>query len=246
MNLGQTRDAYSADVVANGGYVYTKKLQYSVNIATQKQTEEIHVLVGRVIGFRRVRILDLGCGDGTYTLELLHKFNLKRIVGFDVTKKAIVAAKRRIPKNKQAQVEFQVNDIYHLSSRYMKGQFDLGILRGVLHHLEYPQQGIQQIANVLDTVVVLEPNGFNPIMKLIEKTSIYHIQHGEKSYWPPTLDRWFANNGYHVAYKKYFDTVPYFCPDWFAKALKFIEPLAENIPGLNRVCCGVILILYQK
>ncbi len=83
-------------------------------------------------------------------------------------------------------------------------------------------------------------------MKLIEKTSTYHKEHDEKSYWPPKLNGWFQQEGFSVVAQKYFCLVPYFCPTGPAKMLAFAEPVVEAIPGVRQLLCGTNLVLYRK
>ena len=244
MDLTQTRDIYNHDVMTQGSYLYTKKDVYSTIVATRKQSQEIHTLIRKF--FRPpLSILDLGCGDGTYTIELARDIRPKKIVGFDIAGEAIKVASAHIPP-KLTNIQFRVGDAYTVSRIYKRTEFTLGIFRGVLHHMEHPEHAIQQVAKIVDSVIVLEPNGFNPILKVIEKLSPYHKEHGEKSYWPPSLDRWFANAGYTVAYKTYFSIVPYFCPSWITIVLKKVEPYLESLPIINRLYCGGTLTLYHK
>jgi hypothetical protein len=44
------------------------------------------------------------------------------------------------------------------------------------------EKAIQIICNIADEIIVAEPNGYNPVLKIMEKVSPYHIQHEEKSY----------------------------------------------------------------
>jgi hypothetical protein len=70
--------------------------------------------------------------------------------------------------------------------------------------------------------------------------------HDEKSYWPPTLNRWFEENGFSVVRQIYFGVVPYFCPMPIARTLKSVEPLFEALPLIREITCGTNLVLYSK
>lgn len=245
MNSSRNRQIYNHDVIANGGYLYTGKRIYSASIATKKQTVEIHRMIQKFFP-AKIRILDMGCGDGTYTIEMARSINPLKITGFDVADAAIKSANQKIRSGDIKSIKFDVGDVYNLSRKYKSRDYNLGIFRGVLHHLDQPETAILQASQIIDNVIVLEPNGFNPILKLIEKISPYHLQHGEKSYWPPQLDSWFRKNGYEVVAKKYFSIVPYFCPNFLTKILKTIEPFFETIPIINRFYCGGVLIFYRK
>ena len=111
--------------------------------------------------------------------------------------------------------------------------FDVAQLRGVLHHLDRPVDALREAMRVAPVIVVLEPNGYNLGLKAIEKLSTYHRDHGEKSYAPANLERWVRELGGRVVSRDWVGLVPYFCPDWFARTMKVIEPVVESVPLLN-------------
>jgi ubiquinone/menaquinone biosynthesis C-methylase UbiE len=244
MKSSRLKEIYNQDVIQTGGYLYTGERIYSACVATKKQTDEIHKLIQSVFNTPST-ILDIGCGDGAFTFDMFRFFQPKRIVGVDIAEEAIRQAVSKIPEQ-ATNISFEVGDIYAISQRYRKNEFQLGIIRGVLHHMEHPDKVIAEAAKIIDHIIILEPNGFNPILKLIEKLSPYHRLHGERSYWPPDIDRWFAAVGYEVISKKYFSIIPYFFPETLTKILKVFEPFIERIPLVNRFFCGGYLVYYRK
>lgn len=88
-------------------------------------------------------------------------------------------------------------------------------------------------------MIIHEPNGNNPGLKIIEKTSRYHIGHHEKSYGTRQMKRWLGAAGAAVAYSKTAGFVPMFCPDWLARAMKVIEPAVEGTPVFRSLACAV-------
>ena len=84
----------------------------------------------------------------------------------------------------------------------------------------------------------MEPNGYNPVLKVIEKLSRYHVEHEEKSYSPRRVAAWFERCGARVEAERYIGLVPMFCPDLLARLLKSFEPLVERTPLLRRIACG--------
>ena len=191
---------------------------------------------------RPARIVDIGCGDGTFTIQMAERLGPSAIRGVEPAAKAVEAARNRIPKNLFDTVSFEVGNIYDFIS---KGE-DVAVLRGVLHHLDRPEAAIAHLAQQFKAVMILEPNGYNPVMKVIEKTSTYHRQHDEKSYWPGMLNRWFRSQGLSVVEQEYFCLVPYFCPTPIAKLLRLAEPAFEAIPIVRQICCGTNLALYRS
>lgn len=234
---------FNKDIVNNAGYLYTSDNIYSAKIATAKQTEEL-VRILKSYFSKKIKIIDIGCGDGKHTIELYKKFSPSLIVGVDPAQEAITLAKKRINQDKK--IEFKVDNIYNLDKLFKKNQFDIAIIRGVLHHLYEPEKAIKNLGKIFPAIIIIEANGYNPLLKIIEKTSPYHLEHEEKSYWPPLLNSWFKKEGYRVLTEKYYGIVPYFCPEYVARFLKFIEPLFENLPYLNRLYCACNYILYKK
>src|SRR5271157_5272081 len=234
---------FNADVERFSAYEYSLG-RYSSVVATQRQTDEmVRMLTARFPG--PLRILDIGCGDGTYTIELVKRLSVASATAFDAAEVAVARAKERYGQE-YPNFEFRVGSIYASHELVAPATFDVVVLRGLLHHLYEPERAIASLARVADAVLFVEPNGFNPITKMIEKFSSYHRKHEEKSYRPPVLNRWFENEGYGLIDRRFFGVVPYFCPTLMAKALKIVEPYAERIPVARHLCCGTHLALYRK
>ncbi len=236
---------FNADVRKNAGYLYTSDNLFSAKAATKKQTDQVVRMINAYLP-KDLKIIDIGCGDGKHTVELFKILSPKLIVGIDPAKNAIEVAKKRVSTKDSRKIIFKVGNIYNLDKIFKKEQFDLAIIRGVLHHLYKPSEAIKQLSLIFPNVIIIEANGYNPILKVIEKVSPYHKEHEEKSYWPPLLNNWFKKEGYKVITEQYYGIVPYFCPDPIAKLLKLVEPFFENIPLFNRLYCACNYILYQK
>ncbi|HEY4708064.1 MAG TPA: DUF1698 domain-containing protein, partial [Thermodesulfobacteriota bacterium] len=58
---------FNSDVVANAGYVYTSDDRLSSRIANERLSKAV-MQMARLEG---KRVIDVGCGDGKYTMELL-------------------------------------------------------------------------------------------------------------------------------------------------------------------------------
>jgi len=112
-------------------------------------------------------------------------------------------------------------------------------LRAVLHHLDDPRKAIQEALRVAEIIWVIEPNGYNPGLKFNERFSTYHIEHQEKSYAPHLLDRWVSHLGGKVIHRRWAGFVPMFCPDWLARWMKWLEPIVEHVPIINRIGCAI-------
>lgn len=233
MNKEKNIDSFNKDVEANNGYLYTTNETLSNKFAAGRVSEAIHSLVN----LSGKNVTDIGCGDGKYTFDLL-KFNPNYILGIEPADKAILIAKSKIAGQKN--IDFQVGDIYNLA--LLKKHFDIAIIRGVLHHLYEVELAVKNVCQIADEIIVVEPNGYNFILKIIEKTSSYHIEHEEKSYFPHKLNKWFSQNGGKIISPTYIGLVPVFCPNFMAKILKKIEPLVEKISPFNMLFCAQYVV----
>lgn len=236
---------YNQDIKKLGRYEYTGEDKYSAITAGRKQSEEILRSIKSLRLKKPYKILDVGSGDGTYTFELYEKLNPKLIVGFDFSKGGVEIARKRVKKKDARKIKFINSSIYNVDKK-IRENFDVAVIRGVLHHLYYPQRGIKAVCKLSDVIVVAEPNGYSPLMKIMEKVSPYHRKHEEKSYFPPTLNSWFKKNGFRIKKQYFFGPVPFFFPEMPARIIKKIEPFIENVPYVNRIYCASNLIIYEK
>jgi len=212
------------------GYAYAgATARLSSRIANARITK---VVLGAVTISGR-KVIDVGCGDGTYTIELLQG-SPRDILGIDPAASAIERA--RESSAGRTGIRFAVASVYDLAS--LGETFDVAVVRGVLHHLDRASDAVAEIARVAREIVVVEPNGCNPALKVIERVSSYHREHGEKSYPPGRLDRWFETAGGRVSGRWFIGLVPMFCPDWMATFLKLVEPGVERAPIVRRIMCA--------
>ena len=92
-------------------------------------------------------------------------------------------------------------------------------------------------------VIILEPNGLNPVLKVLGRVSPYHRAHEEQSFLPGTVDRWCERAGGRVIRRTHIDPVPMFCPDWLATLCRLLEPVVERTPVLRALACGQYLVV---
>ena len=173
---------FDNDVLITGSYAYTAE-KLSAKLANKRISESI----AKSYEFSGKRVLDLGCGDGTYTLEF-PSLGALEVLGIDPAATAIDAANRKsLGAGLNEIVHFEVGNIYELKEQIGDRIFDCVVLRGVLHHLPDPKKAVDCISSLANTVIILEPNGFNPILKLLEIFSSYHKEHEEKSFFSSTI-----------------------------------------------------------
>lgn len=223
---------FNQDAVQHQGYLYSTNAPLSSQIANKRLSD----VTLENVDLRDKTVLDIGCGDGVYTIELFDKVPVKRMLGVDYATRAVEIA---TAKSGARPIEYEVQSAYSLP--YAAKSFDVAILRGVLHHLDDPVPALKEALRVATIVWVIEPNGYNPGLKFLEKFSRYHIEHQEKSYLPAYLDKEIEKMGGKVLRRKWAGFVPMFCPDWMAKMMKAIEPVVEAVPVLKHLGCAVYI-----
>jgi ubiquinone/menaquinone biosynthesis C-methylase UbiE len=238
MTPGSLEDApFARDVAERGGYVYTTDERLSTHLAMERQTRAIVTATE----FRGRRVVDIGCGDGAATVTLHDTAQTAEIVGFDPAALAMPVARHRAGSRP---LRFAAGSAYGLP--LPDGAADIAHLRGVLHHMRDPHLAVREAARVAKTVVILEPNGWNPVLKAIEKLSSYHRAHGERSFFSHTIDGWMRDAGLTISYRSFSGLVPYFCSDGLARLLNAAEDTVEAIPVLRRIACGAYVVVGQR
>jgi SAM-dependent methyltransferase len=129
---------------------------------------------------------------------------------------------------------------------YTADSFDIAHLRGVLHHMDHPDEGIREALRVAHRILVIEPNGYNPALKILERVSRYHRHHGERSFRPSLLDAWVEGSHGDVEQQTYAGLVPFFCPDPVARVLKTLEPIVEALPVVRSLACAVYVFTATR
>lgn len=227
------------DVEEWGGYEYSTSEQRSCQQANRRYSD----VINESLTFTGKRIVDVGCGDGTYTRRLRAETDAKEILGIDPTAKAIEAARKKQDPN-DSSLSFRAA----FSSDLVKNgeQFDIAIVRGVIHHVANPQEEITNLLKLAPEVLILEPNGWNPVVKYLEKFSAYHIEHEERSYTIESLRAWVRKGNGQVVRSFFFGLVPMFAPDWLVSLAVTLEPIVERIPVARRLLCGQVVVIARR
>jgi len=227
-------DVFNQDVSVNEGYLYTHTSQLSCKLATNRTTEII--LQTREMQGRSV--LDVACGDAYYSIQFWDQAHPRRFVAADAATNAVAIGARN---SGDRPISFLVCDAH--SMPFANDSFDVVLLQSVLHHDDDPEQMIREAFRIAPRVVIHEPNGNNPGLKVIEKTSKYHLEHGERSYGTRQMRRWIRGAGASVVHTKVAGFVPMFCPNWIARTMKFVEPAVEAVPGFRSMACAVYVMV---
>lgn len=111
-------------------------------------------LAAKRLGKTQLRILDIGCRDGTMTREYAAGHD---VVGLDVDSDAVARA-NEIPR-----LSASVLDLNNESIPHEAGAFDVAVAGEVLEHLQWPSVVVKEIHRVLvrgGTFIGTVPNAF--------------------------------------------------------------------------------------
>lgn len=103
------------------------------------------------------KVLEAGCGTGAQTVILAKKNPDAQILSVDISKKSLVKAQKLIKKEKITNVEFELQDIFHLY--YEEEIFDHIFICFVLEHIENPVKILKELKRFLKkggTITVIE------------------------------------------------------------------------------------------
>lgn len=235
--LKQNVEAFNRNVNESGGFLYTTPTRFSSVVANQRISDEIAAFIRP--DYRT--LVDIGCGDGTYTQELKQRFPQLEVTGFDPAAAAVERAARQFPG-----IRFETLNLLDPALPVPEKKYDVGVIRGVLHHLADQQLALQNAFKLATHLIIMEPNGNNPILKVIEKTSKYHIEHEEQSFLSLQLRRWIRRAGGQVEAFRYVGYVPFFFPTLPAKIIYFFQPFLERIPILKHFFSAQFIISCKK
>jgi 2-polyprenyl-3-methyl-5-hydroxy-6-metoxy-1,4-benzoquinol methylase len=123
------------------------------------------------------RVLDVGCGPGTISIDLAGQVPDGRVVGVDRSEDVVREAKASATEAGVANVEFAVGDVYALD--HPAGSFDVVHAHQVLQHLSDPVAALREMARVCT------PTGL---------VAVRDSDYAGFTWWPqaPELDEWLA------------------------------------------------------
>ncbi len=92
------------------------------------------------------RLLDIGCGPGTITIDLAARIPDGEVIGIDAAGDVLDSARREADRQGQRNVRFATGDAYHLDFR--DGEFDVVHAHQVLQHLSDPVAALAEMRRV--------------------------------------------------------------------------------------------------
>ena len=120
------------------------------------------------IDLRSKKVLDYGCGNGSFSFELARRGAL--VEGFDISEGLVELASRSIPTG-IPRPNFSVRDAH--DTGFPGASFDYVFGNGILHHLEL-EKAYQEVARVLKPEGIaffMEPMEHHPLAALLRKAT---------------------------------------------------------------------------
>jgi SAM-dependent methyltransferase len=93
-----------------------------------------------------LRVLDVGCGPGTITVDLAARVRSGEVVGIDAAADVVLLARQEAERRGQANVRFETGDVYRLG--FADGTFDVVHAHQVLQHLSDPVAALAEMRRV--------------------------------------------------------------------------------------------------
>lgn len=129
---------------------------------SEQKIEEVR----RLESVDKIRVLDLGCGDGNSAVHFRKHFPDITYTGVDTSQKSIEVARSRGTVG----ASFEVFDGFALP--FEDGDFDVVFIACVLHHVEHAQHEklLREVRRVLATggrIYVFEHNPLNPVTRKV-------------------------------------------------------------------------------
>jgi ubiquinone/menaquinone biosynthesis C-methylase UbiE len=147
----------------NGNYV--RQVFENTARYLRSRKVDIHFRIDTVSTYaanlKRRRVLDIGCGDGTISLQLLAPGS--RFTLIDISSSMVAMAQANIPEEFAHAVEMRNEDF--TTASFGSESFDLVMAVGVMAHVDSPDEFLQKIKGLL------QPSG----ALILEFTDAYHF-----------------------------------------------------------------------
>jgi len=95
---------------------------------------------------QKIKILDVGCGDGVHSIALAQNNMESLYCGVDISLEAVKVAHKRIRELNRKNFDFQVGNVFSLP--YRPDSFDVVFSYGVIAYTGMPQMAISEMIRV--------------------------------------------------------------------------------------------------
>lgn len=134
-----------------------EKITYSLGISgsVYDLNSELKLLEAELpSNYLHRQVTDIGCGNGSVSLKLQKILLPKNIYGLDLSSTLIKLAQKKGLKSKVVDVELETPT------------GDLGILWGVIHHFNQPQNSLEKIYHRFNSLIIRESVSTKRIFEL--------------------------------------------------------------------------------
>ena len=202
-----------------------------------------------IYNFEGKKILDLGVGDGKYTLPLAQRCAVKRIIAIDFSEEGIRLAEKKRRQLGLKDCTFIVADIQHLP--FKNNSFDVVNLINVLHHVLVPRKVLQEVYRLADTCILFEKNRLNPYeWYTVSRRRIKYLS--EPSFFIWELKRLIKGAGFKIEKINYYQFVTYsiynlrilkkfFWRGAFIKISLYLSHFLQKVPGVRCFSYNVMI-----
>jgi len=196
------------------------------------------------IGGHQSRVLEIGCGTGLFTTELVRTDN--RIFAIDISETLIMRAKARVSS---ANVNFIVGNA--CDTGFKSGSLDFIVGSSSLHHLEV-DSALKEFLRILKPgggVMFTEPNMMNPQVALTKGVPSIKRRAGdspdETAFFRWQIAKKLRGFGFAEVSVEPFDFVHPHTPAWLLHATERLAAVLEKTP-LVRWIAGSLIIRCRK
>ncbi|MFV0268201.1 MAG: class I SAM-dependent methyltransferase [Draconibacterium sp.] len=163
---------------------------------------DVECLLQKVSALKDLKkVLELGCGNGTYSKVLSH--NAESVLATDLSEEMVKASKERLKAFSNVKVERA--DCFHLV--YPENSFDTVFMANLIHIIPTPEKAIKECQRVLKNNGLLIITSYTPKgMKFYHKISLiyrYLRTYGKPpkggwSFAPKDIEELLKSYGFHI------------------------------------------------
>ena len=117
---------------------------------------------------RPLRVLDLGCAQGFFSLNLAERG--AEVVGVDLLDKNIAVCDALAEEHPEFNVQFETGQLEELTEQFAEQSFDLVLCLSVLHHIVH-EKGLDTVKQIIDALA--ESSGMLLIETALKEEPLY-------------------------------------------------------------------------
>jgi ubiquinone/menaquinone biosynthesis C-methylase UbiE len=194
-------------------------------------------------------VLELGCGTGTFSKYLLEELPALRLVGSDISPRAIKIAATRCREYEN--VRFEVAD--GSAQPYAPNMYDSVIGCAVLHHLIPVAKALQECLRVLKPggfIWFTEPNMMHPAVALEKNFQfigrrLQSTDH-ETAFFRWSLAQTLQSLGFQYVSVEPYDFIPPIFPRRFLGVIDCVGRFMERMPVLRETAGHLLIRAYKS